>query len=51
LSKRTTFFHPFILELCTMFRFLKEVASALVWGFSMALGWIAAFALVGAAVA
>jgi hypothetical protein len=30
-----------------MCRFLQEVASALVWGFSMALGWIAAFALVG----
>ncbi len=31
-----------------MFRFLKEIVSGLVWGFSMALGWIAAFALVGA---
>jgi hypothetical protein len=34
-----------------MCRFLKEVASGLVWGFSMALGWIAAFAVLGMAAA
>lgn len=30
-----------------MLRFLRKVVSGLVWGFSMALGWIAAFFLVG----
>ncbi len=34
-----------------MLRFLKTVAEGLVWGFTMALGWIAAFALLGAAAA
>jgi hypothetical protein len=32
-----------------MFNFLKTVAEGLVWGFTMALGWIAAFVLIGAA--
>ena len=34
-----------------MFNFLKEIVGGLVWGFSMALGWIAAFFLVGAVAA
>lgn len=32
-----------------MFSFLKTVAEGLVWGFTMALGWIAAFTLIGVA--
>jgi hypothetical protein len=34
-----------------MFSFLKTLAEGLAWGFAMALGWIAAFALIGVAVA
>jgi hypothetical protein len=34
-----------------MFNFIKTVAEGLIWGFTMALGWIAAFALIGAAAA
>lgn len=34
-----------------MFGFLKDVVSGLVWGFTMAVGWIAAFALLGVAAA
>jgi len=30
-----------------MFGFIKEIVKNIVWGFSMALGWIAAFALIG----
>jgi len=31
-----------------MGKLLKTVGEGLVWGFTMALGWIAAFALLGA---
>ncbi len=34
-----------------MFAFLKTVGEGLVWGFTMALGWIAAFAVMGLAAA
>lgn len=34
-----------------MLKFLKTAAEGLMWGFTMALGWIAAFALIGAAAA
>lgn len=34
-----------------MFRSFKLIADGLLWGFSMALGWIAAFSLIGLAVA
>ena len=34
-----------------MFKFLRTVGEGLVWGFTMAVGWIAAFALLGAATA
>lgn len=34
-----------------MFRSLKLVTEGLLWGFSIALGWIAAFSLIGLAVA
>jgi len=44
-----TGFHP--LEISIMFGFLKDVVSGLVWGFTMAVGWIAAFALLGVAAA
>jgi len=30
-----------------MFRFLKVLVDGLAWGFAVALGWIAAFALLG----
>jgi len=30
-----------------MFRSLKVLVDGLVWGFAMAVGWIAAFALLG----
>ena len=30
-----------------MFRYLKVLAEGVVWGFALALGWIAAFALIG----
>ena len=30
-----------------MSRFLKNLADGVAWGFAMALGWIAAFALLG----
>jgi hypothetical protein len=34
-----------------MSRFLKVLAEGIAWGFAMALGWIAAFALMGVAAA
>jgi hypothetical protein len=30
-----------------MFRFLKVLTEGLVWGVAMAVGWVAAFALLG----
>lgn len=30
-----------------MFQFLKMIGEGLVWGFTLALGWIAAFVVVG----
>jgi hypothetical protein len=34
-----------------MYRVLRILLEGLLWGFSLALGWIAAFALIGAAIA
>lgn len=34
-----------------MMNFLKEMVKSAAWGFSMALGWIAAFAVMGLTVA
>jgi len=34
-----------------MYRALKILLEGLLWGFSLALGWIAAFALIGAVAA
>lgn len=34
-----------------MFRSFKMITDGLLWGFSMALGWIAAFSLIGLVIA